>query len=356
MDIALITSTIQLVVAASAAISLIVTLARPHKRALHITWAVFCGAISVTMLRQALPVSPEWVSNLMRIASGATCGGFWLVARCLFRPGNPIRLHHLLLVGAVTSGIAAAIVLPALIDPEGMAGMDAGIWQFVTLVSSTAMVLSFWEGVQDWPDRSDRNEIQLRYLYLTTFGLCVSACTVFPEPDAAAATTARLIEACSALAILCVASVAVAFRLRYPLLPATAEKPVATQEDRALAGRLEQLMRDEKPYLEPELKVANLARSLQAPDYKVTRAITAGLQQPNFNRYVNALRVAHARTLLRDPRTATRSILLIALDSGFASLGPFNRAFKADTGITPRAWRAAGLTPSAEATTAPAPV
>ena len=32
-------------------------------------------------------------------------------------------------------------------------------------------------------------------------------------------------------------------------------------------------------------------------------------------------------------------ILTIALDSGFQSLGPFNRAFKAETGMTPSAYR-----------------
>ena len=34
-------------------------------------------------------------------------------------------------------------------------------------------------------------------------------------------------------------------------------------------------------------------------------------------------------------------VLTIALDSGFQSLGPFNRAFKADTGMTPTEYRKA---------------
>lgn len=356
MSVALLTSTIQLAVAGFAVLSMIVTLVQRQKRALHITWAVFCASIAISMLRFALPISPEWLSNLMRIASGATCGGFWLVARCLFRPGNPVRLHHLLLVGVVMSGIAAGTTLPALMDPDGMAGMQTGIWQFVVLVSSAALVLSFWEGVQGWPARGNRNEIHLRYLYLATFGMCLMATTVMPEPNAAAAAAAQLVNALSAVAIMFVASVAVAFRLRYPLAAAASERPVATEEDRALARRLDRLMHDEKPYLEPELKVADLARYLQTPDYKVSRAITAGLQQPNFNRYVNALRVAHAKTLLRESGVTTRSILLIALDSGFASLGPFNRAFKADTGMTPRTYRTTSLAPNNSRSTAQLPV
>jgi AraC-like DNA-binding protein len=34
-------------------------------------------------------------------------------------------------------------------------------------------------------------------------------------------------------------------------------------------------------------------------------------------------------------------ILTIALDAGFGSIGPFNRAFKAHTGLTPSEYRRA---------------
>jgi AraC-like DNA-binding protein len=40
-----------------------------------------------------------------------------------------------------------------------------------------------------------------------------------------------------------------------------------------------------------------------------------------------------------DPAQAEVPILTIALDAGFNSLGPFNRAFKAETGMTPREFR-----------------
>jgi AraC-like DNA-binding protein len=32
-------------------------------------------------------------------------------------------------------------------------------------------------------------------------------------------------------------------------------------------------------------------------------------------------------------------VLTIAMDTGFRSIGPFNRAFKADTGLTPTEFR-----------------
>ena len=40
-----------------------------------------------------------------------------------------------------------------------------------------------------------------------------------------------------------------------------------------------------------------------------------------------------------DPAQAEVPILTIALDAGFQSLGPFNRAFKAVTGVTPTEYR-----------------
>jgi AraC-like DNA-binding protein len=40
-------------------------------------------------------------------------------------------------------------------------------------------------------------------------------------------------------------------------------------------------------------------------------------------------------------------VLTIAMDAGFQSIGPFNRAFKAETGLTPTEFRPNALTRSA---------
>ena len=42
---------------------------------------------------------------------------------------------------------------------------------------------------------------------------------------------------------------------------------------------------------------------------------------------------------LADPTQEAVPILTIAMDAGFQSLGPFNRAFKAQTGVTPSEFR-----------------
>lgn len=125
-----------------------------------------------------------------------------------------------------------------------------------------------------------------------------------------------------------------------------------SQDDRRLADAILRLLEDEQVYREPELRVADLATRLGTVDYRVSRTITQVLAEENFNRLVNRYRIAHACRLLADPAT-DGTVLDICLASGFASLGPFNRAFKAATGCTPSAYRATHRRDVAEATPHP---
>ncbi|MEH3100611.1 helix-turn-helix domain-containing protein [Sphingomonas adhaesiva] len=60
----------------------------------------------------------------------------------------------------------------------------------------------------------------------------------------------------------------------------------------------------------------------------------------HFRTFLNHHRVAEARRLL-DDRHRTDKLVTVALDSGFASLASFNRAFRAIEGRTPSDYRAA---------------
>jgi AraC-like DNA-binding protein len=71
--------------------------------------------------------------------------------------------------------------------------------------------------------------------------------------------------------------------------------------------------------------------------------INRQLGHRNFSAFVNGYRLAEAEAALSDPAQAAVPILTIALDAGFGSIGPFNRAFKAHTGLTPTEYRRARL-------------
>jgi AraC-like DNA-binding protein len=85
---------------------------------------------------------------------------------------------------------------------------------------------------------------------------------------------------------------------------------------------------------------------LGVPEYRLRRVINGQLGQRNFNVYLNAHRIAWAREALADPARSAVPVLTVALEAGFQSLGPFNRAFKADTGVTPTEFRVRALAES----------
>lgn len=109
-------------------------------------------------------------------------------------------------------------------------------------------------------------------------------------------------------------------------------------EDR-LADALHQLMSVERVYRSDDLSVSSLAARLSAPEYRLRRVINQRLGHRNFNAYVNGLRLEDARAALADPGRRKVPVLTIALDAGFQSIGPFNRAFKAACGLTPTEFR-----------------
>ena len=75
------------------------------------------------------------------------------------------------------------------------------------------------------------------------------------------------------------------------------------------------------------------------PEHRLRRLINQGLGHRHFSAFLNAYRVADAKQVLADPRQSDVPILTIAMDVGFQSIGPFNRAFKAATGRTPGEFR-----------------
>ncbi len=111
-----------------------------------------------------------------------------------------------------------------------------------------------------------------------------------------------------------------------------------------LLERLKELMEVERLSREPGLSVASLAARLGIPDYRLRRLINGRLGHRNFTSFVNGYRLEEAKAALADPAQAAVPVLTIALDAGFQSIGPFNRAFKAATGVTPTEYRR--LTPS----------
>jgi AraC-like DNA-binding protein len=137
--------------------------------------------------------------------------------------------------------------------------------------------------------------------------------------------------------------------LRLLPVPASASAPApaalpAQGEEARLTERLRVPIEVERVHLEPDLTFAAFVRRMGAPERTVRQLINHRLGHDHFRAFLNACRVAEAKRLLADPARAGDKLIAIALDSGFASLASFNRAFQALEGRPPSAFRG-GATP-----------
>ena len=127
--------------------------------------------------------------------------------------------------------------------------------------------------------------------------------------------------------------------------PATADRdngddPAETR----LAGSLQRLMAGEHAYRSEALTVASLAGRLAESEYRLRRLINQRLGHRNFAEFVNGHRIEAAKQRLADPVEVRTTVAAMAFDLGYGSLGPFNRAFRAATGVTPTDYRRTALT------------
>ena len=103
----------------------------------------------------------------------------------------------------------------------------------------------------------------------------------------------------------------------------------------------------EGAYLQHGLTIRALAEQLGSPEHQLRKLINGRLGFRNFTTFLNSYRIPDAKKILADPEKVRTPVLTIALDLGYGSLGPFNRAFKAETGQTPTEYRQSAIRASA---------
>jgi AraC-like DNA-binding protein len=104
-----------------------------------------------------------------------------------------------------------------------------------------------------------------------------------------------------------------------------------------LLERIKKLVKDEKLFLYPNLKVSDLATRLHSNRNYIYHAINVEMGV-SFSDYINGLRVDYAAKLLE--AQPDLSINDVMIKSGFTSSSAFYRNFKKFKGITPTAKRA----------------
>jgi AraC-like DNA-binding protein len=109
------------------------------------------------------------------------------------------------------------------------------------------------------------------------------------------------------------------------------------QAAKELHERLIRLMLAEKPYLDTELTLGDLAARLQTHPNYLSQIINE-MEGGNFYDYINALRIQEFIDRVKDPTHQRFTLVALAFDCGFNSKTTFNRNFKKITGQTPSAY------------------
>ncbi len=108
--------------------------------------------------------------------------------------------------------------------------------------------------------------------------------------------------------------------------------------DQQLIHQLLEYMNTHKPYLNSELTLTDLARSLNVSRSQLSALINEGIGD-NFYDFINKYRVEEVKRLMVDPAAKNYNLLGIALEAGFKSKSTFNLIFKRFTGLTPTEYR-----------------
>jgi AraC-like DNA-binding protein len=98
--------------------------------------------------------------------------------------------------------------------------------------------------------------------------------------------------------------------------------------------KLSKLMQTQKPYLQPDLTLSDLAGLLKTNTSIVSQVINSGFSK-NFNDFINGFRVDDYLEKAATPQYKHLTLLAIAFECGFNSKTTFNRAFKKIKGKAP---------------------
>lgn len=116
-----------------------------------------------------------------------------------------------------------------------------------------------------------------------------------------------------------------------------ARSALSESHAKKLAQRIESAMREDALYLDPNLSLQTLSRHVGALPNLVSQTLNEEIGSTFFD-YVARWRIEAAKPRIQ---SGEASVLEVALEVGFNSRSTFYKAFKRETGMTPKAFREA---------------
>ncbi len=287
---------------------------------------------------------PLWHAPLIALSTG-TMVVFWLFTRSLFDDEFRLRWWHGWAWALVTAFSLAGCVW---IAPSGHVRLSVTV---VNLIVLGFIALAIGQTIASWPADLVERRRRVRVFIVCATALYGGLNAVL-QIAVAGHHVGDVAETINAGALACTVAAIVYAMMRVdgadlfsitgratPAIALNEPAPVDDALDQRLIDGLMRLMADERIYRQENITIGVLAGRLKIPEYRLRRLINQRLGYRNFNVFLNNHRIEEAKAALADPAQAEVPVITIAMDAGFQSLGPFNRAFKAVTGVTPTEYR-----------------
>jgi AraC-like DNA-binding protein len=260
-------------------------------------------------------------------------GWFWLFVACLF---DDRRLQPLLFLPAA---VLVALAVLARASPQSL---HPGLWVAHNIIglaaAGHAMLLIRRSAQADLVEA--RRRLRVPFIAVIALYSALLSAAQIGQIAGFAAWWYGLADSV-AQSVLGLLGAAVLLEGRALLFGAAqpASASAAADPDGIWLERLDAVMTSQALWQREGLTIAALAAIVGLPEHRLRRLINDRLGHRNFPTFINGHRIGAAQRILADPAEATRSVASIAFDLGFGSLGPFNRAFRDATGLTPTEFR-----------------
>lgn len=298
-----------------------------------------------------VPAIRDWhwgtVSYLLMIGSVSWTVLFWLVSKSLFQDNFKLLWRHLLVLILV---VFASLASGGLAFGSGFSAilMDPTEIVVLQILSLVFIVLALAVTLKDWRNDLVESRRRARLVLLVATGLyaLVIGLAVFIFLNVPTLISVRVLDTSHAgfICALCFCvSIAWYSVHTQSVAPSISHPPPTTspsEDVEPTKAELKRLIQEQHVYSEHGLTISRLAEMLYIKEYKLRRIINGEFGYRNFNDFLNQHRIAEAAQRLIAPETRRLPVLTIALDVGYSSLGPFNRAFRQQFDMTPTEFRA----------------
>ncbi len=299
-----------------------------------------CISVSALFIGYTLPefAPPEPILALMRFLDIPHLVFAWLFALSVSAPDFRLQRWHV----AVGALYAAPILWPRLAlysvvpDYPGWLPIYGAITS-VILIGHLLFVVT--KAARTHSRQTGNRQAEIFVVVLLAVTVFAALSDFIPEESPLDWRTAKVIAISPAL----VFGAIWMLRLNVPMFDQSdvsrAGYELSAENDR-LREKLDEYLLRKEAFRDQDLTIASLSNNIGVSQHRLRTLINSELGHPNFNAYLNQIRVEAVCRAFEEPKSEQLPVLTLALDAGFKSTSVFNKAFKSLTGHTPSQYRA----------------